>query len=49
MDWNGVKYSIKCKDCQAEYIGETGKESITVPAPYFPMINRLRNNRQNIS
>ena len=26
MDRNGVMYSIKCKHCQAEYIGETGKE-----------------------
>ena len=26
MDKNGVIYSIKCKVCQGEYIGETGKE-----------------------
>ena len=26
MDRNGVIYSIKCKVCQTEYIGETGKE-----------------------
>ena len=26
MDRNGVIYSIKRKDCQAEYIGETGEE-----------------------
>ena len=25
MDRNGLIYSIKCKDCQAEYIGETEK------------------------